>query len=802
MEKHKKRPLSSRIPAPDWPLLWHNLGRARQGFPAPYAVRGALMLAGAVSASLCGQGSALSLAIPGWLWLFLALLMALPLRALRPARFTAWFFFGYGCFALEHKERLLTRLPESAGRIEGQLQGALVSVPEFRGRRLCFNFEVETLIAPSAPAAWRPRHLRLCWYGEAPPELRAGSRWNFSVRLRPPRPSFNEGSSGDWLLMQGIDATGYVYQSERAILISSFSWSHSGQALRQFLSTRLDSALTGLGTADVLRALAIGDRSRLSQERRWILEATGTGHLLAISGLHIGLAALLGAGGASVLWWLLPGSRRHWQLPRMRWATGLLVAATYAWLSGWGVPAQRSLLMLASFAVPALVRRRSHPFDNYGRALVFVLLFDPLAPASAGFWLSFAAVAALLVIFGSRWRLGRRRQLEALALISVVLAPLSLKFFGGASLLSPLANALAIPWVSALVAPWAMLSSLVAAFSPALASTALIPVDLCLYLLLRALAALATVDWGQWSGAPPPLPLLIFAFAGSLGLVLAASWRWRLAALMLFLPPFLWQPEHPQTKEFTLHALDVGQALAVVIETRNHVVVFDTGSRWFGGDSGHSRLAPFLSARGRRSVDVLIISHSDSDHSGGARSLRRLVSIKRVLAASPPPEITAQDCRSGQSWNADGVDFTLLHPPAAKHQFSDNDGACVLLVRSPYGSALLPSDIERKGEEILLSSYPNLAVDVLVAPHHGSTTSSTANFVAATRPRFVIFSVGQLNRWNFPDAKVQDRYERAGAEILRTDRSGQISLFFEEKQLRVVRRRCVIAPRSPGCTEG
>lgn len=271
---------------------------------------------------------------------------------------------------------------------------------------------------------------------------------------------------------------------------------------------------------------------------------------------------------------------------------------------------------------------------------------------------------------------------------------------------------------------------------------------------------------------------------------------------MLFLPPFLWQVERPQNAEFSVHVLDVGQALAVVIETRNHVVVFDTGSRWFGGDSGRSQLLPFLRARGRRSVDVLIISHSDSDHSGGARSLRRHWPVARVLAASPSLDTTAQECRRGQRWQEDGVDFAMLHPPPGKQNLSDNNGACVLLVRSPYGSVLLPSDIEREGEKILLSSFPDLAVDALVAPHHGSATSSTADFIAATRPQFVIFSAGQLNRWNFPDPKVLDRYDRAGAEILRTDRSGQISLLFEEKQLRVLRRRCMVAPRSPGCVQG
>ena len=802
MEELKKRLFSKRASAPEWPLLWHSLGRAWRGFPAPFAIRGALLLAGTLSASLCWQWFAWSLSVPTWLWLLLALLMALPLRFLRPARLAAWFFFGFAWFALEHEERLQTRLPESAGRIEGQFQGVLASVPEFRGRMVRFYFEVETLAVAPAQSAWRPKRLRLNWYGGTPAELRAGSRWNFILRLRPPRAPLNEGGSSDWLGTQGIDAVGYVYNPERARLVDAFSWSHAGLALRQFLSDRLDRALAGLDTADVLRALAIGDRSRLSQSRRRVLEATGTGHLLAISGLHIGLAALLGAGAATLLWRLSPAARRHWQLPRLRWVGGLLAAVAYAWLSGWGVPAQRSLLMLASFAVPALVRRRSHPFDNYGRALIFVLLFDPLAPISVGFWLSFAAVAALLVLFGGRWRLGKRRQLESLAVVSVILAPLSLTFFGSASLLSPLANMLAIPWVSTLIAPAAMLSSLVAAISPTLASVVLTPVDLCLNFLLQALAALASFGWGQWTGASPPLILVVLAFVASLALILAASWPWRLAALMLFLPPFLWQAERPQTAEFLVHVLDVGQALAVVIETRNHVVVFDTGARWIGGDSGRSQLLPFLRARGRRSVDVLIISHSDSDHSGGARSLRQQGSVARVLAASPSLDTTAQQCRSGQRWREDGVDFALLHPPPEKQGLSDNNGACVLLVRSPYGSVLLPSDIEREGEEALLSSSPDLAVDALIAPHHGSATSSTADFVAATRPRLVIFSVGQLNRWSFPNAEVLDRYGRAGAEILRTDRSGQISLLFEEKRLRVVRRRCVVAPRSPGCVEG
>ncbi len=715
-----------------------------------------------------------------------------PAQALSSAsRILAFFLAGFCWAGLYGSLRLADELdPDWSGR-DVRLEGVISELTQPEAGSTRFRLDIERVMTVGARV---PRHAAVTWYGDAHgershvPELRAGQRWQFTLRLRPPHGNYNPHGFDieAWMLERGIRATGYVRDTDPARLVAPMVWrpGYAVQRLREAIRDNLFALLDEQPYAGILVALAIGDQRAISADQWRALTRTGTNHLMSISGLHITMVAGLAFALALRFW------RRSIRLATLvsplRAATlfGLMAATTYAALSGFGVPAQRALCMLAVVACALLTGWRASSPTILGVALLFVLVLDPMAVMSPGFWLSFAAVAAILMIrpvhgktdsvLMSWWRVQWA--------ITIVLVPLLLVLFQQVSLVSPLANAIAIPLVSFVIAPLALL--LVVVPMEFLATLAHEAVRLCFY-LLDALSQLPGAVWQQHAPVTWTIPL---AAGGAALAILPRGFPSRRLALVLLLPMFFVRPPQPADGELWFTLLDVGQGLSAVARTANHAVLFDTGPDYRGGNDAGSRIvAPYLRGEGIRELDVMIVSHDDIDHSGGAGSVAAALSAGMVVSSvNGTPGWAEQGglhaCRSGQTWLFDDVRFEMLHPaPGSDHlrEVGDNDRSCVLRVVSAYGSVLLPADIETRSEqELLARSGSHLRADVLVAPHHGSRTSSSPEFVAAVAPQLVLFPVGYANRYGHPHPLIEARFREFGAKLLRTDQLGSITLKF------------------------
>ncbi len=541
------------------------------------------------------------------------------------------------------------------------------------------------------------------------------------------------------------------------------------------LALNLSPDVTG-----VLLALTLGDRSGLSHELKQTFATTGTSHLMAISGLHIGLAATLALLLVSAAWRRIPQlCGRYPALLAGTWA-GLITAAGYATISGLGLPAQRALVMALVFAVVLLQRRLAQPFAVLALAAWVVTLMHPGAVLSAGFWLSFTAVAAIFALLplvrGQPWWL---QAIGVQLAISLVLYPVLLLFGMPLSWLAPMVNLVLVPLFGFVLVPLSLLGVLsLPWFAPA--------ADLLGWLapllqgLLDGLYWLA--DQGQWEAYLPPVKLrwvLVLAVA----LILAPlAWHWRLLGLVLFGLGHLPITSTPDWGTYRVTVLDVGQGLSVVVQTQRHVLVYDTGATFPSGfNLADAVVRPFLREQGITQLSLLMLSHGDNDHAGSAAQLLAQMPAQRVLAGEPDRiNITAEACQAGQRWIWDGVEFRVLHPTEPRPAVSNN-ASCVLSIRNTAGSTLLTGDIQASVERRLAPALADAAPwSLVIAPHHGSRSSSSPALVQATRPQQVVYAVGALNRYGFPKPEVLARWQAAGAQNWRTDQSGALSWLFAE----------------------
>lgn len=713
---------------------------------------------------------ALPLLGPPWLSVCpaaLALLAARRCRVLAAACFglalahalaSAWLAYGWPC---------------ARDREAASVEGRIAAPPLARTGRTDFDLDV---LRVAAPGPW-PRRLRVSWYQpEALPA--AGERWRFMLRLRCRRGFVNPGAPDRELalLRERIDATAYVTGKSRPIRLSP-AQAKPVERLRSRISGAIAAALPPGPSVAVLQGLSVGVRGTIT-DRLWdAFAATGIAHLMAISGLHVTGCALF----------VLAGLRRMARIPAIArrpgrvTAEGLVVVAVtaaYAILSGASLPALRTLAMVAMFTALRLLRR-AWPLDHvFALAAVVLVATDPLAVTSVGFWLSFAATAALCAAalrggdLHARAMDFARGQLAVTALLTPVLTI----GFGRLSLVAPLANALAIPVFGLLVLPAVLAGTAVAVVSPAASAgfwRTLAPLLDSIWPVLEAIAAWRGATWA------PALQPAVFAAAAGLALFVALLVPvngLRLAAGTLTAALCLGRPAPVAPGAFELAALDVGQGLAVVVETRRHALVFDTGPAWPGGSAAvQVSLLPYLRARGIRAVDRLVVSHEDQDHAGGAQRLLAALPVRRVTAA---PGVGARDgarCRRDDAWQWDGVSFHILHPPA-EFAGGDNDGSCAILVAGPGGRALLLADPERSGEAIL-QTQP-VAADIVLLPHHGSRSSSSPGLVSAVSARYGIASAGYGNRWGMPDPAVVARWRDAGTTVLVTAEQGAVRARF------------------------
>jgi competence protein ComEC len=714
-------------------------------------------------------------ALPLWVSVLIAAMaLAVAARSTLVITLAMSFIAGLAWAGAHGALRLESDLPI---RLEGRellVSGCIASLPDSSATDPQFLFDV------TEPRAGVPPRLRLAWY-RAPSRPQAGECWRLVVTLKR-RSGFANPGGFDFeghLFREGIGATGYVRDDSRNRRFDIASARYTVTRIRAWLASRMEQAVPDTPMLGVLQGLAVGDAQKVSPEQWRVFAATGTTHLMAISGLHITMIAALAAWlGANIVRWRT-AQARGWNAMHGRVIAGAGAALGYSILAGLSIPTQRTLIMLCMYFAMRWQRRELPVAHALGVALIAILVVDPFAPLAAGAWLSFGAVAIILLVTSGRLVQDGvvRGFARVQAAITIGLAPLLLIAFGGISLLSPVANALAVPLFTLLVTPSVLVGALAAALHPTIGAFVLWMPALFLEWTWPSLEWLAKQPLSLWYVAQPSWPALAAMVIGVAVLVLPGIWPTRLAGVLLCLPVLLNRPAVPAVGDFEVALLDVGQGLSVVVRTRSHVLVYDAGPAFRSGrDASELAVLPYLRHRGVRQLDALVISHGDLDHSGGLRSLLTSLPVRRLLAGPsvhPLPDEAAV-CRAGQRWSWDGVLFEVLHPSGATHE-RDNDSSCVVRVAGRGGSALLTGDIE-VAAETELDGHGLQRTDIVIVPHHGSRTSSTESLVAALRPRIALVSAGYRNRWGLPKPEVVERWRAAGARTYTTAASGAIEI--------------------------
>ncbi len=620
-----------------------------------------------------------------------------------------------------------------------------------------------------------PDRVRLYW--RTPPiRVFPGDIWRMEVRLRRPRSASNPGGVDyeAWATVRGLGATGYVVAGPRNRLVDSGT-SRGVERMRQEIAERVDGLPVSAEARAVLAALTIGSRHSISTAQWERYASTGTTHLMAISGLHVGLLGGAVYLAAAALLSLCGFSRAH----ESALLLALAAAAAYVALSGFAVPARRALLMMALATSCMLYRRRVSALRVLAWTLMIIVLTDPLSSLSAGFRLSFAAVAVLAWLAHARSSRSERPALVAATaglwriqlLLLAGLLPITILAFGRLAPTAPLVNLLAVPLFGFATVPLALTGLLLGGPLSIVGDSLLwLAAQSIVFLeyLVDAASGLGGFEVGAVSGAGWVLVLLPLAWT-----LLPRGWPGRPIAWVALAALAMWRPERPPAACVDVAVLDVGQGQAVVVETRSHTLLYDTGPGYPDGGSAARRIVlPYLRNRGIGQLDLILVSHADLDHAGGLLEIVDEIAVTEVSAGEPMAGIESGRCRAGQSWRWDGVRFHILHP---SQPADGNEASCVVVIEAGGRTALLTGDIERESERELVAARRLPRADLVTVPHHGSRTSSTPAFVAAVSARVAVVSAGFDNRWGFPKADVVARWESEGAEVFTTADSGAVT---------------------------
>jgi competence protein ComEC len=724
--------------------------------------------------------------VPDWRWPVCAAAVGLVLcrgRRLAVLRCATMAALGLAWASWHAAGRLAESLPEAPRTEPVRLVVVVRDVPARVRDGFRYLVEVERV---ETPAVQVPPRIRLMVRQRVP--WPAGSRWRIEARLRDRRGLANPSGfdAEQWLWGQGILAVGSV-RAPAESLGAAGDWQAVVDRLRSRCAERVERVLGRTREAALLAALTVGVQQGLEPREWQVFARTGVTHLVSISGLHVGMIAALAAGIVRFVLARLPPRRLPLRVAAM--LAGLAAAAAYSVLAGWAVPTRRTLLMLAVAGCALVWRRALSPFHIWWLALAAALVLDPFAVHAPGLWLSFGLVAALMLAASGRRHPPRRlRALAAGQWAVTVMSVLPLAiFFSTLPLVSPLANLLAIPWISMLVTPLALLA-------------AVLPFDGLLQLaawlcggFFRLMHLLADVP--QWTVARLPWPLLLAGAAGSLWLVLPAGVPGRALGALLLLPALCHVPPRPPPGGFRASVFDVGQGLSVLVTTARHRLLYDTGALPAG-----QVVLPQLAGGGVRSLDMLVLSHNDSDHDGAAGDVLQALPVRRLLVGQEASRLRAgrsgERCRPGTRWSWDGVDFTVLAPLPGSTVAGNNARSCVLRITGRSGSLLLAGDIPAGEEARLVGRYGRMLTStVLVSPHHGSKSSSSAAFLRAVAPRLIVVSCGYRNRYGHPHPAVLDRYRRLGIAVARTDALGALELDFSSASAPAVAGWRMLSPR-------
>ncbi|MBK7000268.1 MAG: DNA internalization-related competence protein ComEC/Rec2 [Rhodoferax sp.] len=713
--------------------------------------------------------------------------------------------FGFGLTGLRATLYLHDTLEPGLEGRDVLVTGVVANLPQRNEAGVRFRLALESAQLDEQELHL-PARLDVAWYGGAfpaesasalatpllelnrlPADVRAGERWRLRVRLKAPHGSRNpHGFDYElWLWEQGVQATGYVRAGAKDPPPERLgqTWRYPVALARQVVRERIFSHLGQHQPAGMLAALVVGDQNAIDRADWDVFRATGVAHLVSISGLHITMFAW---GAAGMIGWLWCRSGRlclAFPAPFAALLGGCALACAYAIFSGWGVPAQRTCLMLATVALLRLSGARWPWPHIWMLACAVVVASDPWALLQSGFWLSFVAVGILFATdfkahpahsISARGIIGKIfSNLREQWVITISLAPLSLLLFGQISLVGLVANALAIPWITLVVTPLAMLGVCAAPLWD-MATTAI-------GWLLLYLQWLAALPWATLTLAIPPLWVAVVGMLGGLVLVMPWPWSVRVLGVPLLVPLVLWRSPVPPVGQFELLAADIGQGNAVLVRSAGHALLFDAGPRYsLESDAGHRVLVPLLQAMHTR-LDRVILSHRDTDHVGGAAAVLAMHQEAQLLSSMEPEHLLqslrpAQRCLAGQHWEWDGVQFDILHPQLSDYDLrvrpKPNAMSCVLRISNGKQTALLVGDIEQAQEARLIASAAPLKADVLLVPHHGSKTSSSAAFLDAVAPRLAIVQAAYRNRFSHPASVVVQRYHERNIAVFDSPHCG------------------------------
>ncbi|MFT4059379.1 MAG: DNA internalization-related competence protein ComEC/Rec2 [Legionella sp.] len=665
-------------------------------------------------------------------------------------------------------------LPEFAVIPKAKIEGKIVSIPIQSPAKTQFLFSLERYNNQPAQGL-----VQLTWYRHALP-LKQGQYWQFTVKLKKPRNFLNPGGF-DYVISlskRHIFWTGYILATENKLhsqIHESFNW----LILREHLANQLSALAPNQATAGIVEALTLNITRHISQKDWELFRRTGTIHLFGISGEHIALIS-------GLIYWL---SRWLWTrstrcclaipTPYIACICGLLAAFFYALLAGFEPPVQRALIGCFFYTLGILGSQRFTLWQIWRYALFGVLCLEPHAVFMQGFYFSFLAVVCLMLA-QQRWCLqGYKKNLILQLSCLIGLMPLTLFWYSYGSLNGFFANLFAIPLVGFLIVPLSLITMLVSSYP--WAWLLMKPLSWLIVLLFQGLQwteHLAVINL-EWSISTIEMTL---ALMGALLLwVLLPIKPFRYLSLLWFFLPYF--PPRPliHSGEALIHVLDVGQGLAVVIRTKQHTLLYDTGDQFFqGSDLGKMVILPYFKHTGVHQVDTLVISHPDKDHRGGLKSIEAVLPVQQLLVNDPHYYTHGLKCHDYPSWNWDGVHFRFL--PIIAEFKGKNNNSCILQISTSGGRMLLTGDIEKKAENYLLKTYvTQLKSDLLIVPHHGSKTSSSYRFLKEIAPRYAIASLGFDNRFHFPHAKTVANLHSLKIAFYRTDNCGMVQVRLPNK---------------------
>lgn len=684
--------------------------------------------------------------------------------------------------------RLWISLPEVSNEINFdalkssiQLQGEVLNIPQTRGSVKGFNFRISQHDS-AAEQALVGKTVRLKWY-KAKEEVRPGQIWVLQAKLKPIHGFANPGTYDEETaaFIKGIDFQGYVQANKNNHCVARCqSGALSLAGIRYQIKQKLSDSLAEYKHSGLITALVLGERGGISRDDWQLMARLGISHLMAISGLHVGMVA--GVFFACGLFLFRRSIRLTSFWPHESWAAALsiIAAVLYALLAGLSLPTQRAVIMVSVAMLSIIFSTRMKPWRLYALAVLCVLLLDPWSIQSYGFWLSFGAVAWILFAFAYRQSKpgGLKGLIQLQWVLGLGLLPLSFAFFQQSSVAGFFVNLFMIPLVSVLVLPFSLLGLLFLPISPSCSQALFSVAEGALAIVWPILQWIGSLELSFIQLQPPSALAIALALIGMLLLMMPRGIPGRSLAVILLMPLLFQESIRPDAGEVSVDILDVGQGLSVLVQTQNHSMVYDPGPKYGRySDAARRVVIPVLAKQGVDTIELLVVSHSDSDHSGGLKSMIQHFPGVPVVSGTPDrlKVKNAQLCQSGQSWTWDSVRFDVLSPFIGDTKLSPNDRSCVIQISTDKGKLLLTGDIEAKQEAKLVARYGStLRSNVLLAPHHGSSTSSSHLFIDTVKPAAVIYSAGFMNRYGMPGEDVVSRYQKADIEAWSTAEQGAI----------------------------